>query len=47
MSSQSLRCPDKMKVNNKIVWTLSSHVKIVISRPGVYILPTMHVGPNS
>ena len=22
-----------MKVNNKVVWTLSSHVKIVISRP--------------
>ena len=31
MSRQNLRCPDKIKVNNKIVWTLSSHVKIVIS----------------
>ena len=33
MSRQNLRCPDKMKVNNKLVWTLSSHVKIVISHP--------------
>ena len=33
MSRQNLRCPEKMKVNNKINWTLSSHVKIVISCP--------------
>ena len=38
MSRQNLRCPDKMKVNNKIVWTLSSHVKIVISRPDMKVL---------